>query len=216
MSDSRRELLLLPVLALIGALVLAGIYIVVAPRIADNKTHANDRIVLDAMALPAATTLSAHGTLDDGKLLALRAPRTVYLARQNQRLVAIVLPVSAPDGYVGAIDLIAGIAPDGKIINVHAIAHRETTGLGDRIDSDKSAWIKQFIGRSLESTPAEQWNTKNAGGDFDQITGATVTSRAVIDAVHNALLYFELHREQLLQDEYLLPDEQPKREASHE
>jgi len=201
MTSKRRELLLLPLLLSIGALLVTAVYIVTAQHIAANRQRAADTILLDALALPAAnTTLSAKGITEDRELLALREPRQIYLARQNNQIVAIILPLTARDGYNGPIDLIAGIAPDGKIINVRAIDHRETAGLGDRIDVDKSAWINQFIGKSLNAPMGELWSPKNAGGAFDQITGATVTSRAVIDAVHNALQYFEQHREQLLED----------------
>ncbi|HSB97187.1 MAG TPA: RnfABCDGE type electron transport complex subunit G [Spongiibacteraceae bacterium] len=201
MANKRRELLLLPLLALIGGLLVTAVYIVTAPHIADNRQRAADAILLDALALPAAsTTLKANGETQDSELLALREPRQIYLARQNNRLVAIILPLTARDGYNGPIDLIAGITPDGKIINVRAIGHRETAGLGDRIDIDKSAWINQFVGKSLTTPASEQWSLKNAGGTFDQITGATVTSRAVIEAVHNALQYFAQHRAQLLEE----------------
>jgi electron transport complex protein RnfG len=144
--------------------------------------------------------LAANGTTADTELLALREPRQILLARRDGQVLAIVLPLRAPDGYIAPIDLIAAITPEGKIGAVHVVAQRETPGLGDAIDSGKSAWLHQFVGRSLESTPAERWNTRNSGGEFDGITGATITSRAVIDAVHNALLYFEQHRERLLQE----------------
>jgi len=201
MQNKRREILLLPLLILIGALLVSAIYIGTATRIAENRQHAADTILLDALALPATdTTLSTDGVTQDSELLALREPRKIYLARQNNQVVAIILPLTARAGYNGSIDLIAAIAPDGKIINVRAIDHRETAGLGDRIDVDKSAWINQFIGKSLTAPTSDLWSLKTSGGAFDQITGATITSRAVIEATHNALQYFEQHREQLLQE----------------
>jgi electron transport complex protein RnfG len=205
MNDKRGSFLLVPLLTLGGALLLAIIYSVVAPRIADNRHQAADRLVLDALQFPNDTALAANGDVADESLLDLREPKQVWLARRDGQVLAIVLPLRAPDGYVAPIDLIVAITPEGKIGAVHALAHRETPGLGDAIDSDKSEWLNQFVGRSLESTPAAQWNSKNGGGDFDGITGATVTSRAVIDAVHNALLYFAQHRERLLQEQSSQP-----------
>jgi electron transport complex protein RnfG len=189
MSAERNSLLPLPILALTGALILAGLYLATAPRIEANRQRAANRIVLDALALPADTELRVPGT----------APRQILLARQKQQLVAIVVPVTAA-GYVAPIELIVGIAPDGRIRGVRALAHRETAGLGDRIDADKSDFLKQFIGRALAVENENTWDVRSAGGDFDQITGATVTSRAVVDAVHDALQYFAQHREQLLRE----------------
>jgi electron transport complex protein RnfG len=200
MNTEGRAFLLIPLLALAGAILLAGIYASVAPRIADNRQQAADHLVLEALRLPAGTTLTTHGDVADQELLALREPRQILMARRDGQVLAIVLPLRAPDGYIAPIDLIAAITPDGKIGAVHAVAQRETPGLGDVIDGDKSEWLQQFVGRSLESTPTERWNTRNGSGDFDGITGATITSRAVIDAVHNALLYFEQHREQMLRE----------------
>ena len=200
MNAERRSFLLIPLLALAGAILLAGIYVITAPRIADNRQQAADRLVLDALQLPDGTTLAAQGDVADQDLLALREPRQILLARRDGQVLAIVLPLRAPDGYIAPIDLIAAITPEGKIGAVHVVAQRETPGLGDAIDSDNSEWLQQFVGRSLESTPDERWNTKSSGGDFDGITGATITARAVIDSVHNALRYFEQHREQLLKE----------------
>jgi electron transport complex protein RnfG len=200
MNTDRRAFALIPLLTVAGALLLAAIYSIVAPRIAENRQQAADRFLLDALQLPAGASLAAHGEVADTGLLALREPRQVWLARLDGRVLAIVLPLRAPRGYIAPIDLVAAITPAGKIGSVQVLAHRETPGLGDAIDSGRSEWLEQFVGRSLESTPTPQWDLKNAGGDFDGITGATVTARAVIDAVHDALRYFEQHREQLLQE----------------
>jgi electron transport complex protein RnfG len=81
---------------------------------------------------------------------------------------------------------------------VRATHHRETPGLGDAIETRKSGWIQQFVGKSLQDPPAERWRVRKDGGDFDQFTGATVTPRAVVGAVANALVYFERHRDELL------------------
>lgn len=200
MNADRRAFLLIPLLTLGGALLLAGISAGVGPRIADNRRHAEHRLVLDALQLPDDTTLASRGATSDAELLALREPHQILLARRDGQVLAIVLPLRAPEGYIAPIDLIVAITPTGKIGAVHVVAHRETPGLGDAIESGRSEWIEQFVGRSLESTPDARWNIKSSGGDFDGITGATVTSRAVIDAVHNALRYFEQNQERLLKE----------------
>ncbi len=104
----------------------------------------------------------------------------------------------APDGYAGSIRLLVGIGADGRLLGVRVVAHRETPGLGDAIDERKSTWIDGFKGRSLGDPALERWHVKKDGGDFDQFTGATVTPRAVVGAVLDALLYFEANRATLL------------------
>jgi electron transport complex protein RnfG len=88
--------------------------------------------------------------------------------------------------------------PSGRITGVRVIAHRETPGLGDLIDIEKSRWILQFDGKRIDDPPAAAWAVTKDDGQFDSITGATVTPRAVIRAVYNTLLYFDEHRDQLL------------------
>jgi len=55
-------------------------------------------------------------------------------------------------------------------------------------------WLAQFANRRLDA----RWALKRDQGDFDQLAGATVTSRAVIEAQHDALRYVDQHRTQLL------------------
>ena len=121
----------------------------------------------------------------------------VYRARMGSEPVAAVLTPVAPDGYNGSIRLLVGIYHDGTLAGVRVVGHRETPGLGDGIDERRSDWIYSFDGRSLEDPVAEGWRVKRDGGVFDQFTGATITPRAVVKAVHRSLQYFVSHREEL-------------------
>ncbi|HCB44442.1 MAG: electron transport complex subunit RsxG [Pseudomonadales bacterium] len=138
-------------------------------------------------------------TVQDRQYLSLSAPANAYRARQGERVSAVILPVVAPDGYSGRIDLLVGIRADGSIAGVRSVSHRETPGLGDKIDAGKSQWILSFNGKSLSMPIPEQWAVKKDGGQFDQFTGATITPRAVVKAVYQALTYFDQHRAALLQ-----------------
>jgi electron transport complex protein RnfG len=86
---------------------------------------------------------------------------------------------------------------NGTVLGVRVTSHRETPGLGDKIETKKSDWIYSFEGRSLDNPEPEQWAVKKDGGEFDQFTGATITPRAVVNAVHDTLVYFEEHRQQI-------------------
>jgi electron transport complex protein RnfG len=153
-------------------------------QVLDGVRHDND-LLRDAV------------TVTDRDLLGTTAPVTVYRATLDGAPVAAVLAPSAPDGYSGSIRLLVGIGVDGRLLGVRVQSHRETPGLGDLIETRKSDWILGFTGRSLGDPPLERWKVRKDGGDFDQFTGATVTPRAVVGAVANALLYFEKRREQI-------------------
>jgi electron transport complex protein RnfG len=127
-----------------------------------------------------------------------RSPQSAYLALKGEQPSALILPVTAPDGYSGAIHLLVGIFADGRLAGVRVLGHRETPGLGDKIELAKSDWIRSFEGKSLSNPGEDGWAVKKDRGDFDQFAGATITPRAVVKAVHGALRYFDKHRTQLL------------------
>lgn len=120
-----------------------------------------------------------------------RKPTVIYRARQKGEPVAAVMTVITPNGYSGNISLLVAVKTDGTISGVRTLSHRETPGLGDRIEIERSDWISSFDGKSLDEPHQSQWDVKRDGGHFDQLTGATITPRAVVGAVKNALLYFK-------------------------
>ncbi len=200
--DIRRILLtagMLTLFAMIGTGLVAVSYTGTRTRV-----EANERAAL----LKRLDTLLPDGSFDNdivNDTLAVRAPDllgtkqlvTVYRARkQGQPIAAILMPV-APDGYSGEIKLLVGIRYDGTLTGVRVLEHHETPGLGDAIEEGRSAWITRFTGHSLNNPTDTGWKVKRDGGSFDQFTGATITPRAVVKAVHQCLLYFAQNREQL-------------------
>jgi len=120
-----------------------------------------------------------------------------YRARREGRPVAVILKFSAIHGYNGPIGLLAGINADGTVAGIRVIFHKETPGLGDGIEREKSDWVLGFDGKSLDNPPPEEWAVRRDGGSFDQFTGATITPRAIVEAVRKALEYFREHRDKL-------------------
>ena len=118
----------------------------------------------------------------------------IYRVYAGERPVAALFVVSARDGYAGPIRLLIGVAMDGTVTGVRVLEHRETPGLGDRIDITKSDWVLQFDGRSLRDPEQSRWAINGDGGDFDQLTGASVSPRAVINAIRETLTYFDANR----------------------
>ena len=144
--------------------------------------------------------------MQDPALLGTSAPVDVYRARLNGEPTGLVLTPVAPDGYSGPIRLLVAIKTDGTLAGVRVTQHRETPGLGDYVQADRSDWILGFSGRSLQDPPERLWAVKRDGGVFDQFTGATITPRAVVKAVKKSLIYFERHREQLFAPSESEPD----------
>ena len=122
---------------------------------------------------------------------------TVFRVRQNDQPVAVVMTPTAPDGYNGSIKLLVGIEFSGTLTGVRVLAHRETPGLGDAIEVSRSDWITQFRGRSLLDSSGTEWNIKRDGGNFDRLTGATITTRAVVRAVYKCLQFYGDNRDTL-------------------
>lgn len=149
--------------------------------------HDND-MVSDVITLPA----------NQAAALGLQGEAQIHVATQDGELVAIVVPAVAPDGYSGAIKMIVGVNADGTVAGVRVLSHKETPGLGDKVELNKSDWVLGFNGKSLESPAPQRWQVRKDGGAFDQFTGATITPRAVVRQVKQVLQYVEQNRENLL------------------
>jgi len=133
----------------------------------------------------------------DADLLGTDEPIDVFVLTDRGAPMATVFATVAPHGYNASISLLIGVSPIGTVTGVRAVRHRETKGLGDAIETAKSDWILQFDGKALTAPAQELWALDQDEGAFDAISGATVTSRAVVSAVKNTLLYFEQHRDEL-------------------
>lgn len=130
-----------------------------------------------------------------------------YRARKGNTDVAVIFSSIAPNGYNGPIQMLVGVYADGRIAGVRIVKHRETPGLGDAVDLAHSNWILGFDNKSLTDPDEKYWKVKRDGGIFDQFTGATITPRATVKAVYDALLYFKQNQARLF--ESTPPSEKP-------
>ena len=194
--------LLLALFALITALVLASTDRITEERIAESERLAaqkalfeivplarhNNDLLVDLQPIPEQYWLALG--LDNGG--------DVHIARLDDQPVAAIVPSITTDGYSGDIAMIVGINFDGTVAGVRVVDHKETPGLGDKIELRKSDWILSFNGKSLNNPELSKWNVEKDRGDFDQFTGATITPKAVIHQIAKTLEYFEKDRERLL------------------
>ncbi len=137
-----------------------------------------------------------------------------YQAMQKGQVTAVILPVITPDGYSGDISLIVGINADASVAGVRVLSHKETPGLGDKVDLRKSDWILSFNQTRMQGSDDQRWAVKKDGGQFDQFTGATITPRAIVIAVSRALQFFQNNRSTLLTPSPGTPSSMPDKEAS--
>jgi Na+-translocating ferredoxin:NAD+ oxidoreductase subunit G len=128
----------------------------------------------------------AHSTLLGG-----------YLATRNGQPSAVLLRSQAL-GYEGSIELLIAVDPSGRLLGVKTLRQSETPGLGAAIADWPNAWLQTFTGKSRQAPADNGWALSKDAGQFDQIAGATVTSRAVLETVHDALRYFDEHKAQLI------------------
>jgi electron transport complex protein RnfG len=181
-----------------GTALLTTAALALAARATDADIHA-----AEALDIKQSFAVVLPGQYDNDLLkdtLILNGPNgevTVYRARRAGQVEALVYKVSG-NGYAGAIDCIMGIDRTGHITGVRVIKHKETPGLGDKIEAAKNRWIYSFEGKYLGDPPAEKWAVKKDGGVFDQFAGATITPRGVVKAVKGGLEFFELNRTKLL------------------
>ncbi|WP_150643668.1 RnfABCDGE type electron transport complex subunit G [Pseudomonas fluorescens] len=119
-----------------------------------------------------------------------------YLATRSAEPSAVILR-SQTVGYAGPVELLIGIGANGKLLGVKALKHTETPGLGGNIAVTPNPWLQGFVGKSRDEPGDSGWALKKDNGQFDQMAGATITSRSVISAIHDALRYFDEHQAQL-------------------
>ena len=203
--EIRRSMLRNSLILGLFAIVTVGLVAFTQQSTVERIAQAERQARVDALAQILPEGSFDNALLDSQRELrhALLGPRPVptWIATLGGQPAAVILQVTAPDGYSGAIHLLIGIQADGRLSGVRVISHKETPGLGDKIELGKHPWIRSFDGKSLNQPEESGWAVKKDGGQFDQFAGATITPRAVVKAVHQALQYFDAHREELFAQE---------------
>jgi len=120
--------------------------------------------------------------------------RNVYIGKDSKgNVVGVAFKCISNEGYGGKIEIMLGLKVNGTINAIQILSHAETPGLGAKIEEP---WFKnQFKGRNLKNT---KWKVKKDGGDIDQISGATISPRAVTKAVYKGLLFFKENKDKIL------------------
>ena len=173
------------VLSLSCGLLLAAVYASNSERIAVNEQRHQEALLRAILARLGPVAESAVLKPIKGEMTAYRVlPAASAESDEVANSVADIRQVQAPDGYNGTIDLWLARDSENHVLAVRVIKHNETPGLGDAIEAVD--WLSQFDGQTLDEASANRWRLAQAGGDFDGITGATISARAVVRAIGKA------------------------------
>ena len=188
----------LALFGLIASSLVGVIYVITEPVIIESKEDARNKRLYSL----------AEPLLDKGKIgnqinkvlandapVSLINPLPVTPINNGKLQIGAVIPFRALDGYSGTIELLLALDIERRIVGVRAIDYEETRGLGDKIDVQKTDWILQFNGLRYVDLSPTAWAVTKDGGQFDSFTGATITPRAVIEALAETLAYFETYPE---------------------
>jgi len=180
------------IISMLCVLSLSFVNNITKEKIISNKEKAALAIINDVIPLDYDNDLFADKielVMPDGT-----RSTTVYRARLGNQPVAVGLMPVTTKGYNGNIDLLIGISYEGLLTGVKILQHNETEGFGEQAHQDKSNWLQKFNNFSLIKQK-EQWAIKKDGGKFDQLSGATITSRSIINSVYKTLKFYTENRD---------------------
>ncbi|ASM53532.1 electron transport complex protein RnfG [Pseudoalteromonas nigrifaciens] len=190
LSSMAKNGAILTAFALVTTGLVASINMLTADKIAEQELlHLTSQLqeVLDPSTYD--NELTTDCVIISDERLGPYANQIVYRARKNNEPVALIVRHVTPSGYSGDINLLTAVLSDGNIAGVRTTKHEETPGLGDKVEVKKSPWITSFKTLTVQSSSDARWAVKKDGGQFDQFTGATITPRAVVGSVKNAVLF---------------------------
>jgi Na+-translocating ferredoxin:NAD+ oxidoreductase subunit G len=180
-----RLIAVLTVVAIVAGFMLAVTERVTRKPIAD----AQRRALLESLG----KVLPPHDNSPDAETIAIEdrgRTWTVYVARGEGRFAGAAFRTSTDKGYSGLIDVLVGVTAGDTVHGIAILAQTETPGLGAKIA--EPAFIARFQGRPLAGT---RWAVVPDGGEIDSISGATISPRAVVEAVKEGLDMFTRNRD---------------------
>tara|TARA_B100001559_G_scaffold268777_1_gene236091 strand:- start:504 stop:1136 length:633 start_codon:yes stop_codon:yes gene_type:complete len=191
-----RTVLVMVIFGLIFSTMLEFIHQKTSPVILKSEAIAKERLLLQVVSKDFYDNDLINTFIQIKPNINLKNKKNIkgFIAKKDNKITAVILETRAPDGYSGEIKILVGIDKNGNILGTRVIKHQETPGLGDFIDYNKSDWIDIFTYSSLKNTPEIEWAVKKDQGKFDYISGATITARAVVKAINEALNFFKKNK----------------------
>jgi electron transport complex protein RnfG len=178
-----RLVFVLTVICAVSSALLAAVY---------NLTKEPIAAALEQRTLQAAANVMPAGLSIPEKVVVIEDERTntFFVAKQGDKMVAVAVEGRSKNGYGGDIALMVGInIADERLVGYEVISASETPGLGTKIAKD--AFKKPLMGMPL----ASRWFVRKEGGEVDAVTAATISSRAALECIRNAIAKLELLEE---------------------
>ena len=188
-----RTVLVMIIFGVFFSTILEFVYNNANPIIIKSEAEAKERLLLQVISKDIYNNDLINSFIKIKPNEKLKNKETIkgYIAKNNNKVTAVILETRAPNGYSGEIKILVGIDTKGYILGTRVVKHQETPGLGDYIDVAKSDWINIFTYSSLKNTSQSEWAVKKDQGKFDYVSGATITARAVVNAINESLNFFK-------------------------
>lgn len=190
--------LILGAFALVCSIVITGVQYLTAPKIEQQLQQKTLSLINEVISEDSYdNNIAMDCVLITDLLLGSNQAQKVYRARKDNNPVALIAHATAPEGYSGDINFLVSLTSSGIIGGVRVLEHKETPGLGDKIDLRIDDWILDFSNQPADKINEPTWAVKKDGGEFDQFTGATITPRAVVNGVKSSIEFLQANQETL-------------------
>jgi len=188
-----RTVLVMIIFGVFFSTILEFVYTNANPIIIKSEAEAKERLLLQVISKDIYNNdlINSFIKIKPNQRLKNNVTIKAYIAKKDSKVTAVILETRAPNGYSGEIKILVGIDTKGYILGTRVVKHQETPGLGDYIDVTKSDWINIFTYSSLKNTSQSEWAVKKDQGKFDYVSGATITARAVVNAINESLNFFK-------------------------
>ena len=165
-----RLIFVLTVICAVSSALLAAVY---------NKTKEPIAAALEQRTRRAAAQVMPSGLPEPEKVVA--GGHTFFVSSLDGEAVAVAVEGRSKNGYGGDVVLMVGMGMDGKLVSYEVVSASETPGLGTKIAGD--AFRKPLEGKALDGN----WSVRKDGGEVDAVTAATISSRAALECIRDAI-----------------------------
>ena len=184
-STLKNMLIALMVITIVSGGVLGFIYGLTKPAIDKVEENKNIKAINEVLKTDVAIATTESVVIED------LTYNLAYDAEGN--FIGAAVKTYSKNGFGGKIELMVGMLADGVINKVSVLSQAETPGLGANMVNDK--FKGQFDGKDPKNF---KLMVKKDGGDVDAITAATISSRAVSEAIKRAADGFETNKDQFM------------------
>lgn len=184
-STLTNMLIALMVITIVSGGVLGFIYGLTKPAIDKVEENKNIKAINEVLKTDVAIATTESVVIED------LTYNLAYDAEGN--FIGAAVKTYSKNGFGGKIELMVGMLADGVINKVSVLSQAETPGLGANMVNDK--FKGQFDGKNPATFILK---VKKDGGDVDAITAATISSRAVSEAIKRAADGFEANKDQFM------------------